>query len=168
MDRNRQFRGGLNFGLVARFTLSLCFGLFPGFGIIAATFFYLFCTMVLSQGWFLASRDPSAPSLLNTRWNFSEALLPAGIKDALHLTQSVLHYQPLFKSALLKFFCISVSHSPAQVCTWILSKVSSGLILCHGLSQARGASVYSQIFPILKPENSNFVLVKTVDKTCLL
>lgn len=62
MDRNRQFRGGLNFGLVARFTLSLCFGLFPGFGIIAAAFFYPFCTMVLSQGWFLASRDPSAPS----------------------------------------------------------------------------------------------------------
>lgn len=95
--------------------------------------------------------------------------VPVGVKDALHLTRlSVTHYQPFLKSALLKFFAFSVSHSTALVCMWILSKVSSGLILCHGISQAGGSSVYSQIPPILKPENSNFVFVKGVDKTILL
>lgn len=95
--------------------------------------------------------------------------VPVGVKDPLHLTRlSVTHYQPLFKSALLKVFYFSVSHSTAQVCMWISSTVSSGLIPCHGISQARGASIYSQIFPILKPENSNSVLVKAVDKTILL
>lgn len=70
-----------------------------------------------------------------------------------------------FKSALMKFSCLSVSCSTAQICIWDLTNISSGFIPCRGISQVRGGFPYLPSF--LQLANSNFVLVKTIDKTYL-